>query len=102
MNQKETVLPLIKPGRRNAQTGAQLSFKTGLAIRTIREVIRELREDGELILSSMTEGYFIAETEAEARECFHHFSSRFRAMNQTCKKLESNIKQKFGGQIPLI
>ena len=61
---------LLRKGKTNAISRAELSAKTGLSDRNIRDNISKLRKQGIPVISnSDTKGYYIAETQEE----FEHF-----------------------------
>ena len=57
MNTK-TIADLIPKGRENAILLNDLGRVTGLNTRTVKRLVQDLRDDGEVILSSAGGGYF--------------------------------------------
>lgn len=99
MNQIQQIREILQchKGQDNPITSSRIGFFTRLEPRTIRKIIHELRLEGELICSD-GDGYYLPETVEEARRSMATFSARFKAMNETCKRLEASITERFGEQ----
>ena len=63
-------------GRSNGINAETLSHKIGIAERTLRHVISDLRTQGVPVVGTPDTGYFIAQTAAELDECCQFLRSR--------------------------
>jgi hypothetical protein len=91
-------------GRKNAATAQKIAVSTGRNSREVRHAIFELRRNGEPIASSVNApyGFFIPESEKEARECLNHLYSRIQEIYKTARSVEQGLKKRFPGhQMPL-
>jgi hypothetical protein len=81
-------------GRSAAQTEPVLSSALGVPGPTIRQLVHELRDAGELVGSGPT-GFYIPVTYDEARAGVEHLHSRLRSLAHTYAAQKSAIRRRW-------
>jgi biotin operon repressor len=83
------LLLLLNPGRENGTGVKQLAAALSAKERHVRQLISDLREDGQPICGTPQDGYFLAETAEELTETCDFLRSR--AMHSL--SLESKLRK---------
>lgn len=79
MKYTERILSLIPKGKVNAISRSDLVALTGISDRTIREIIKKLIKDGNIILSSSkSKGYWISNNDDEIKDFLKESDNRRR------------------------
>ena len=76
------VVSLLKAGREHAITSAELAEMTGADLRSIRGIIEDSRNNGQLIVAC-SEGYYLPETPEEAAAWLRMAGAKARAIFRT-------------------
>jgi biotin operon repressor len=78
------ILPYIPKGKENAVTRTELRIFTGLSDRQIRHRIKELRDEGVIILSSSHDkGYWISNNIQEIQFFLRECENRIKELEMT-------------------
>lgn len=87
------ILDYIPRGSENAITRNELSLKTKLGDRQVRELISQKRKEGEFIISSTQgKGYYLPETRAEVERFIMQQKSYIKNLQKGITKAEKALK----------
>ena len=81
---EKDVVTLLKRGREHAITSTELAETTGVDLRTVRGMIENARNNGQLICAS-SEGYYLPETPEEAAAWLRMAGNKARSIFRTMK-----------------
>ena len=70
-------------GRENAVTQQQLAEATGVNPSTLRSELRRLRDERELPIGNLRDGYFVIASEKEKRKFIGHINSEIESKKRT-------------------
>jgi biotin operon repressor len=84
-------------GRSEAMTAKQIGYLLRISEREVRFIISNLRQSGEAIASD-SHGFYIPETEEEAKACLAHFYSRIREIAEAARGVERGLRKRFPGR----
>lgn len=70
-------------GQENAVTQSQLAEATGINPSTLRSELRRLRDEREIPIGNLREGYFVIANEEEKREFVGHINSEIQSKRRT-------------------
>jgi biotin operon repressor len=79
-------------GKQNATSGSDLAAETPVSESTIRDLIAELRQDEELPVYSLGQGYFVIATSDEFRECISRIDDEIATRQQTKRALYNSVR----------
>ena len=96
-------------GRARAITVRAIQQRLLASSRHIRRAIQQLVIEHRIPIASLpapharqagsvhlSYGFFLITTEAEARECLHHYASRIRELSRRARILNEVVKERFG------
>jgi len=95
MSDKELVLNLIPNGKKNAIQKQSLMIRSGMNDRRLRQVIEDLRNDGEFICNDQDgKGYYITDDIDDIARQYRNDTARALSILKRRKHMRNFLKQK--------
>ena len=101
---EKRILEILKShqGKQNAITASELNALTLAPSRRIRRAIASMVNTYHIPIASSVHfpyGFYLINSEDEARECLAQYYSRAREVSRRAKSLQAAVKNKFGEDI---
>lgn len=86
-------------GQHNAVTQGQLAEATGLNPSTLRSELRRLREERQIPIANLRDGYFVVADKSELREFIGHINSEIESKRRTIEHTREAFEEFDAGDI---